>query len=67
MYFLESGKWKLQPKIFNTKPVSFTNYRKVFEKHYPGQAAKLVPKYWMPKWTDVKDPSARFIAHYAAS
>lgn len=41
-------------------------YREVFEKHYPGQANKLVPYYWMPKWTDVHDPSARFIKHYAA-
>ncbi|XKL67887.1 hypothetical protein PGB90_003378 [Kerria lacca] len=41
-------------------------YRKIFEKYYPGQVKNLVPHYWMPRWTDVMDPSARFIEHYAA-
>jgi asparagine synthase (glutamine-hydrolysing) len=41
-------------------------YREVFERFYPKQAKTLVPHYWMPNWTDVTDPSARFIQHYAA-
>lgn len=41
-------------------------YREIFESHYKGQAERLVPYYWMPKWIDVSDPSARFIKHYAA-
>ncbi|XP_046669145.1 asparagine synthetase [glutamine-hydrolyzing] isoform X1 [Homalodisca vitripennis] len=41
-------------------------YREIFEKHYGGQAEWLMPYFWMPKWIDVTDPSARFIKHYAA-
>ncbi|XP_048504777.1 asparagine synthetase [glutamine-hydrolyzing] isoform X2 [Athalia rosae] len=42
-------------------------YRKVFEAHYKGQAKDLIPYFWMPRWVQgVTDPSARFIAHYAA-
>lgn len=40
-------------------------YRHVFEKSYPGQH-NFTPYYWMPKWVQVSDPSARFIKHYAA-
>ncbi|CAH0399814.1 unnamed protein product [Chilo suppressalis] len=40
-------------------------YRTVFEKSYPGQQ-NFTPYYWMPKWVQVSDPSARFIKHYAA-
>nr|XP_003706652.1 PREDICTED: asparagine synthetase [glutamine-hydrolyzing] [Megachile rotundata] len=42
-------------------------YRSVFEKHYGGHAKRFVPYFWMPRWVKgVTDPSARFIAHYAA-
>ncbi|XP_013193779.1 asparagine synthetase [glutamine-hydrolyzing] isoform X2 [Amyelois transitella] len=41
-------------------------YRYIFEKTYPGQHC-FTPYYWMPKWVQVSDPSARFIKHYAAS
>lgn len=42
-------------------------YRYVFEKHYGGYAKRFVPYFWMPRWVKgVSDPSARFIAHYAA-
>ncbi|PSN33161.1 Asparagine synthetase [glutamine-hydrolyzing] [Blattella germanica] len=41
-------------------------YREVFEKSFPNQS-HFVPYFWMPKWIDVKDPSARFISHYAAN
>ncbi|XP_021920732.1 asparagine synthetase [glutamine-hydrolyzing] isoform X2 [Zootermopsis nevadensis] len=40
-------------------------YREVFEKNFPKQS-HFLPYFWMPQWTDVKDPSARFISHYAA-
>ncbi|XP_041979782.1 asparagine synthetase [glutamine-hydrolyzing] [Aricia agestis] len=40
-------------------------YRHVFEKSFPGQY-NFTPYYWMPKWVQVSDPSARFIKHYAA-
>ncbi|KRT78921.1 hypothetical protein AMK59_8604, partial [Oryctes borbonicus] len=39
-------------------------YRTVFEKHYQGLAKFFIPYYWMPKWIEVSDPSARFIKHY---
>lgn len=42
-------------------------YREVFEKAFPGQAKSFMPYFWMPKWTNVKDPSARFISHYNAN
>ncbi|XP_053604753.1 asparagine synthetase [glutamine-hydrolyzing] [Plodia interpunctella] len=41
-------------------------YRYIFEKSFPGQHC-FTPYYWMPKWVQVSDPSARFIKHYAAS
>lgn len=41
-------------------------YRYVFEKSFPGQH-NFTPYYWMPKWVQVSDPSARFIKHYAAT
>ncbi|XP_012230239.1 asparagine synthetase [glutamine-hydrolyzing] isoform X2 [Linepithema humile] len=43
-------------------------YRNVFESHYGGQAKSFTPYFWMPRWVKgVTDPSARFIAHYAAT
>lgn len=45
-------------------------YRKIFEKHYPGQA-KMVKDFWMPnrswKGCDVDDPSARALSNYGTS
>lgn len=41
-------------------------YRYIFEVSFPGQH-HFTPYYWMPKWVQVTDPSARFIKHYAAS
>ncbi|XP_067005858.1 asparagine synthetase [glutamine-hydrolyzing] isoform X2 [Anabrus simplex] len=40
-------------------------YRDVFEKTFPKQS-HFMPYYWMPRWVEVDDPSARFISHYAA-
>jgi asparagine synthase (glutamine-hydrolysing) len=39
--------------------------REMFEKNFPDQG-HFMPYFWMPRWTDAKDPSARFISHYAA-
>jgi asparagine synthase (glutamine-hydrolysing) len=38
-------------------------YRKIFEKHYPGQG-KIVPYFWMPKYVNATDASARTLAIY---
>jgi len=38
-------------------------YRRVFTKHYSGYDAWL-PYYWMPRWTNATDPSARTLEHY---
>lgn len=38
-------------------------YRQVFEKHYPGRAQWL-SHYWMPRWIDASDPSARTLYIY---
>ncbi|KOC69684.1 Asparagine synthetase [glutamine-hydrolyzing] [Habropoda laboriosa] len=49
----------------NTKEAFY--YRQIFEKHFGGQAENFVPYFWMPQWVKgVRDPSARFIAHYKA-
>lgn len=41
-------------------------YREVFEKNFPNLAPSFIPYFWMPRWIDVSDPSARFIKHYNA-
>ena len=41
-------------------------YREVFEKNFPNLAEKFIPYFWMPRWIEVDDPSARFIKHYNA-
>ena len=33
-------------------------YRKVFETYYPNKS-QIIPHFWMPKWTNCIDPSAR--------
>ncbi|XP_029370485.1 asparagine synthetase [glutamine-hydrolyzing] [Echeneis naucrates] len=38
-------------------------YRQVFEKHYPGSAHWL-SHYWMPRWINASDPSARTLSIY---
>jgi asparagine synthase (glutamine-hydrolysing) len=39
-------------------------YRKLFEKDYAGLSAVNVPHFWMPRWSDAKDPSARTLTVY---
>ena len=38
-------------------------YRKIFEKYFSSHE-ELIPHYWMPNWSDVKDPSARELGEY---
>jgi asparagine synthase (glutamine-hydrolysing) len=38
-------------------------YRKVFDNLFPNHS-NLIPHFWMPKWTDVIDPSARELGNY---
>ncbi|XP_037650579.1 asparagine synthetase [glutamine-hydrolyzing] [Sebastes umbrosus] len=38
-------------------------FRQVFEKQYPGRATWL-SHFWMPRWTNATDPSARTLAIY---
>ena len=33
-------------------------YKKIFEEYYPNKTS-VIPYYWMPKWTNTTDPSAR--------
>lgn len=41
-------------------------YRMTFEKHFPGRS-KWIPYFWMPRWINATDPSARTLDHYKAS
>lgn len=38
-------------------------YADIFRSYYPSHA-HILPKYWMPQWTDAKDPSARTLSIY---
>jgi len=38
-------------------------YRKVFNKYFNNHE-NLIPHFWMPRWTDAQDPSAREISDY---
>tara|TARA_B100001964_G_scaffold98838_1_gene110409 strand:+ start:484 stop:687 length:204 start_codon:yes stop_codon:yes gene_type:complete len=38
-------------------------YRKIFEHYYPDQS-QLIGKFWLPKWTDVSDPSATLLPNH---
>ncbi len=38
-------------------------YRKVYESFF-GNHDNLIPHFWMPRWTDVTDPSARELSGY---
>lgn len=36
-------------------------YRDIFNKYYPPENTSLVPYLWLPKWTNIDDPSGRKI------
>ena len=38
-------------------------YRETFEELFPN-CEHLIPYYWMPKWSNATDPSARVLKHY---
>ena len=38
-------------------------YRKIFEKYFEGNE-NLIPHFWLPRWTEVIDPSARELVDY---
>ena len=38
-------------------------YRKVYESFFP-ESEKLIPHFWMPKWSSAIDPSARELQDY---
>ena len=38
-------------------------YRKIFDKFFT-ERAYVIPHFWMPNWTDAKDPSARELKNY---
>ena len=38
-------------------------YRQIFEELFP-KHDHLTPYYWMPKWSNATDPSARVLKHY---
>ena len=38
-------------------------YRSLFESYYPNMGS-VVPYYWMPKWIEATDPSARTLSIY---
>lgn len=49
---------------FNTpKTKESYYYRKIFESKFPGQS-HVIPYFWLPKWSDTEDPSARTLSHY---
>ena len=58
---------KASEEITHCKPLlkeSFF-YRKVFNSYFEdGKHDNLIPHFWMPKWTDVIDPSARELGNY---
>jgi asparagine synthase (glutamine-hydrolysing) len=39
------------------------HYRKIFDGYYPG-CDHLIPYFWMPKYTNASDPSARTLDVY---
>jgi len=41
-------------------------YRKIFESHYYGMG-KIVPYFWMPKYIEAKDASARTLSIYSSN
>ena len=52
-------------EIVHCKPVLKESYyyRKIFNKFFKGHS-HLIPHFWMPRWSDVDDPSARELSSY---
>lgn len=39
-------------------------YKEIFEKLYSNKFGNIIPEYWMPKWSNTNDPSARTLEIY---
>ena len=39
-------------------------YRQIWEAKFGACNEHLIPHFWLPRWTDVIDPSARELKHY---
>jgi len=53
------------PNFTHNRPTTKEQYyyRKIFEEYYPG-LGNVVPYFWMPKYVDAKDASARTLTFY---
>ncbi len=51
--------------IYHCQPVLKESYfyRKIFTKFF-GKTAYIIPHFWMPRWTNAQDPSARELENY---
>ncbi|XP_035689346.1 asparagine synthetase [glutamine-hydrolyzing]-like [Branchiostoma floridae] len=57
------------PKTFPFNPPRTKEayyFRQIFEKHFPSKS-RWIPYYWMPRWSQTNDPSARTLKHYKDS
>ena len=52
-----------KPKYEATIETEKYYYKKIFDEFYPNQET-ILPYFWMPKYTDAKDPSARTLNIY---
>lgn len=65
---ISDEEYKFQKSMCDPNPPELKEtlyYRKIFDAAYPG-CARILPYYWLPKWTgdNVKDPSARVLEVY---
>ncbi len=59
---------KEKQKFIHCPPTSKESYyyRKKFVEYFGEQHAKVIPYFWLPKWSgDIKDPSARKLSTYS--
>ena len=49
--------------FYNEKIFKDLYYREIFEKYYKNQG-HILKEYWMPKWSNTSDPSARTLEIY---
>ncbi|XP_033127678.1 asparagine synthetase [glutamine-hydrolyzing]-like [Anneissia japonica] len=57
------------PKLYPFNPPKSKEayyYRQIFERSYPNRSS-WIPYFWMPKWVNTDDPSARTLKHYKES
>ena len=59
----DSFQWESLPNAPKTPEQKY--YRSIFERHYPGRG-QVIPYYWMPRFTDATDSSARTLNIYSA-